>query len=189
MQSVWLPRSLGLSVESSRHLADRGGWGRVEKGGGGRSPQGPERAVQWGIQARLLADWVCKDTSGALPPHLTVPASSKRVGTLGPPGTRRHHQLLRAGVPGCPRNGPWPPPRAHFLRSLVLALSPARSLARSGTSPRPPFARRPRLLLTRPSPAPGAARPEPRRAARPPRAPDPTARISLPRSFCLDPSA
>lgn len=104
----------------------REGWRR-------EGPSGAREGCTVGIQARLLADWVCKDTSGALPPRLTVPASSKRVGNLGPPGTRRHHQLLRAGVPGCPRNGPWPPPRAHFLRSLVRSLSLllARSLARA----------------------------------------------------------
>lgn len=82
-------------------------------------------------------------------------------------------------------------PSAASSRSLPslarwFALSLSCSLSRSGTSPRPPLARRPRLLLTRPSPAPGAARPEPRRAARPPGA---AALILLPRSLCLDPIA
>lgn len=139
-----------------------------------------------GIQARLLADWVCKDTSGALPPRLTVPASSKRVGTLGPPGTRRHHQLLRAGVPGCPRNGPWPPPRAHFLRSLArsLARAPApalRSLAARGSSS---LVRRPRPVQLGQSHSGLRVRQESR-----PYCPDPSAQSPLPGSLCLNPAA
>lgn len=156
----------------------REGWRRV-------GPSGAREGCTVGIQARLLAHWVCKDTSGALPPHLTVPASAKRVGTLGPPRTRRHHQLLRAGGLGCPRNGTRPPPRAHFPRSLVRSLSLL--LARSLGHQPPPSARSPPAAPPHSSIArAGAARPEPRRAARPPGA---AALILLPGSLCLNPAA
>lgn len=147
-------------------------------------PSGAREGCTVGIQARLLADWVCKDTSGTLPPHLTVPASSKRVGTTRDRATSPTSQGRRARLP---RNGPRPPPRAHFPSSLVRSLSPASSL---GPQP-PPSARSPPAAPPHSSVA--RARCSSARAtagcvsARS-RCPDPTARIPLPESRCTNPS-
>lgn len=182
MQSSWLPSSLELSVEAPMYLADRGGEEREGEGGGGWGPQGPERAVQWGHRPGCSQGHIGRSSSSSDRP--SIREESRDPGPTRDRAISLTSQGLRARLP--PER-----PSAASSRSLPslarwFARSLSCSLSRSGTSPRPPLARRPRLLLTRPSPAPGAARPEPRRAARPPGA---AALILLPRSLCLDPSA
>lgn len=93
-----------------------------------------------------------------------------------------------------PQNGPRPPPRAHSS-SLARLLSLSLLFARSGPSPRPPLARPPpaapphssvaraRCSSARTTTA-GCASARSRSAS-----PDPTARIPLPGSSCLDRAA
>lgn len=87
---------IGPEVPGCSRCDFLGYWDCVWKhqGIGGWGPQGPKRGLRGGES--WPTDWVCKDTSGTLPPCLAAPAFVEREGTLGPPGTRWDLQLLRA---------------------------------------------------------------------------------------------
>lgn len=142
-------------------------------------------------EGRLLTDWLYKDTSGALPLHLTAPESTERRPWVHP---GRGDITNFSGPEGqaSPER-----PSAASSRSLRLAHSLARSLScwlarLLGPQP-PPFVRSPPAApphspVARARCSSARSRTTAGCASARSRCPYPTARILLPRYLCPDPS-